>query len=151
MVAAPTMAVLPSEDSATDMPCPAFPTASVPTSLLPCWLQTSALLRVKTQAAPVLEWSSRPPMIAVLPSPDSATDHPWLANPTVPVASSFDPCCVNWPRASCDEESRPTKIRSDALNNFDNLECETRSVSVASKDTARRVAISGTRRRRLAL
>jgi hypothetical protein len=39
----PTMAVLPSPDSATEMPCPAFPTAPVPTSLRPCWVQTPPL------------------------------------------------------------------------------------------------------------
>src|SRR5262249_13743875 len=32
----PTMAVLPSADSATEVACQAFPTAPVPTSLLPC-------------------------------------------------------------------------------------------------------------------
>ena len=32
----PTMAVLPSADSATDMPCWALPAAPVPTNLLPC-------------------------------------------------------------------------------------------------------------------
>jgi hypothetical protein len=41
----PMMAVLPSPDSATEVPWSAFPTAPVPTSLLPCWAQTP-LLRV---------------------------------------------------------------------------------------------------------
>jgi hypothetical protein len=50
----PTMAVLPSPDSATEMPCRAGPTASVPTSLLSCWVQRP-LLRVKTHAAPANE------------------------------------------------------------------------------------------------
>jgi hypothetical protein len=39
----PTMAVLPSADSATEEPCWAFPTAPLPTSLLPCWVQTPPL------------------------------------------------------------------------------------------------------------
>ena len=39
----PTMAVLPSADSATEAPCSAVPTAPVPTSLLPCWVQTPPL------------------------------------------------------------------------------------------------------------
>jgi hypothetical protein len=47
----PRMAVLPSPDSATDLPWTAFPTAPVPTSLLPCWVQTPPL-RVKTHATP---------------------------------------------------------------------------------------------------
>jgi hypothetical protein len=50
------MAVLPSSDNATEAPCLAFPTAPLPTSLLPCWVQTP-LLRVKTHAAPVFEVS----------------------------------------------------------------------------------------------
>ena len=45
------MAVLPSADSATEPPCSACPTAPVPTSLLPCWVQTPPL-RVNTHAAP---------------------------------------------------------------------------------------------------
>src|SRR6516165_10724508 len=73
----PTMAVLPSADSATEMPCWAPPTAPVPTSLLPCWVQTPLALRVKTQAAPAAELSPGPPTMAVLPSrDDSATDLP---------------------------------------------------------------------------
>ena len=75
VVGPPTMAVLPSADSATERPCAAFPTASVPTSLLPCWVQTPPL-RVKTHAAPVYELSPGPPTMAVLPSADSATDQP---------------------------------------------------------------------------
>jgi Transcriptional regulatory protein, C terminal len=39
----PTMAVLPSADSATEWPCLACPTASLPTSMLPCWVQTLPL------------------------------------------------------------------------------------------------------------
>ena len=42
----PTIAVLPSLDNATEKPCPAFPTAPVPTSLLPCCIH-SPPLRVK--------------------------------------------------------------------------------------------------------
>jgi hypothetical protein len=64
----PTMAVLPSADSATDVPA-----APVPTSLLPCWFQAPPL-RVKTHAAPAPELSTKPPTMAVLPSPDSATE-----------------------------------------------------------------------------
>src|SRR5258708_5313669 len=45
------MAMLPSADSATDMPWRALPTAPVLTSLLPCCIQTPPL-RVNTHAAP---------------------------------------------------------------------------------------------------
>src|SRR5215469_1437023 len=44
---APTMAVSPSAESATEVPWRAYPTAPVPTSLLPCWRHTPPL-RVKT-------------------------------------------------------------------------------------------------------
>src|SRR3982074_1029706 len=47
----PTTAVLPSAESATDMPWRALPTAPTPTSLLPCCVQTPPL-RVNTHAAP---------------------------------------------------------------------------------------------------
>src|SRR5664279_1258233 len=80
----PTMAVLPSEDTATEEPCEAAPTAPVPTSLLPCWLHTPPL-RVKTQAAPMLVLSLGPPTMAVLPSEDSPTEEPCEAAPTAPV------------------------------------------------------------------
>jgi hypothetical protein len=71
--------------------------ASVPTSLLPCWVQTP-LLRVKTQAAPVYEPSADPPTMAVLPSPDNAMDAPWLAPPTAAVPTSLLPCWVQMER-----------------------------------------------------
>src|SRR6266566_6570980 len=89
----PTMAVLPSADSATDMPWRALPTASVPTSFLPCCVQIPPL-RVNTHAAPVLLLSDHPPTMAVLPSADSAIDMPRRAFPTAPVPMSFLPCCV---------------------------------------------------------
>jgi hypothetical protein len=69
----PTMAVLPLADSATDWPWLAFPTAPVPTSLLACWVQTPPL-QVYIHAAPAFELSKGPPTMAVLPSPDSATE-----------------------------------------------------------------------------
>src|SRR6476619_2300891 len=93
----PKMAVLPSADSATDMPWLAFPTASVPTSFLPCCVQTPPL-RVNTHAAPVLLLSDHPPTPAVLPSADSATDIPWPrcnASSPAPLPISLLPCCVH--------------------------------------------------------
>ena len=93
----PTMAVLPSADSATEVPWSAAgPAAPVPTSLLPCWVQTP-LLRVKTHAAPTSELSPGPPTMAVLPSADSATEVPWPAAPTAPVPTSLLPCWVQTP------------------------------------------------------
>src|SRR5277367_1317598 len=52
--------------------------------------------------------------MAVLPSPDNATDQPCRANPAAPVPTSLGPCCVNCAGASCDEKRRPAKIRKDA-------------------------------------
>src|SRR5215475_11244002 len=89
----PKIAVLPSADNATEMPWLALPPASVPTSFLPCCVQTPPF-RVNTHAAPVLLLSDHPPTIAVLPSADSATDIPWRAFPTAPVPTSFLPCCI---------------------------------------------------------
>src|SRR5262245_16403444 len=58
----PTMAVLPSAESATEVPCcaPNCPTAPVPTSLSPCWLHTPPL-RANTQAAPASKMLSKGP------------------------------------------------------------------------------------------
>src|SRR5207249_196095 len=92
----PTTAVLPSAESATDSPCSAIPTAPVPTSLLPCWVQTPLLL-VKTHTAPANELSPSPPTKAVLPSAESATEKPCLAVPTAPVPTSWLPCWVQTP------------------------------------------------------
>src|SRR5262245_56557857 len=92
----PTMAVLPSPDSATDVPCPAFPPAPLPTSLWPCWLHTPPL-RLKTQTAPNEALSLGPPTMAVLPSSDSPTDVPCTEPPTAPVPTRFEPCCVHTP------------------------------------------------------
>src|SRR5262245_35333730 len=47
----PTRAVLPSAESATDMPRRGFPTALLPTSFLPSWLQAPPLL-VNTHFGP---------------------------------------------------------------------------------------------------
>src|SRR6266700_2437885 len=87
----PKIAVLPSADNATDMPWRALPTASVPTSFLPCCVQTPPL-RVNTHAAPVLLLSDHPPTMAVLPSAESATAMPWRPFPTAPMPTSFLPC-----------------------------------------------------------
>src|SRR5450756_67842 len=92
----PTMAVLPSPDSATDQPCWVPPIAPVPTSLLPCWLHTPPL-RVKTHVAPNDPLSANPPTVAVLPSDDSATERPWKAAPTAPVPTSLLPCWLHTP------------------------------------------------------
>src|SRR5271165_3576566 len=99
----PTMAVLPSADSATDMPWRALPTAPVPTSFLPCCVQTLPL-RVNTHAAS----ARHPPTMAVLPSADSATDAPWDHNPpphSAVAPTSFLPCCV---------QTRPRRVNTHA-------------------------------------
>src|SRR5260221_66921 len=99
----PRIAVLPSEERATERPCFAFPTAPIPTSLAPCCDQTPAL-RVNTHAAPAFVLSEDPPTIAVLPSEERATEAPCCAPPTAPVPTSLGPCCVETapPRVTCD-------------------------------------------------
>src|SRR6266550_2715749 len=89
----PKIAVLPSADNATDVPWRALPTAPVPTSFLPCWLQTPPL-RVNTHAPS----APHPPTMAVLPSAESATDIPWPrgnAGSPAPLPTSLLPCCVH--------------------------------------------------------
>src|SRR5262245_7317435 len=105
----PRTAVLPSSDSATDRPCWAPPTAPLPISLAPCWVQTPPL-RVNTHAAPRLLLSALPPTMAVLPSSDRATESPWkMKDPTPPVPTSFGPCCVQTPPLRVNTHAAPTK------------------------------------------
>jgi hypothetical protein len=76
----PTMAVLPSAETATDIPWlggNGGSPAPLPMSLLPCCVQASPL-RVNTHAAPVVRLSLGPATMAVLPSAETATDAPWL-------------------------------------------------------------------------
>ena len=95
----PTTALLPSAESACATPNCGVPTPSEGTSLLPCWLQTPPL-RVKAQAAPSLLLSVVPPMRAVLPSAERATEYPCSADPVAPVPTSLPPCCVHTPPRS---------------------------------------------------
>src|SRR5215510_8808545 len=105
----PSTAVSPSSDSATERPCWAPPTAPLPISLAPCWVQTPPL-RVNTHAAPRLLLSALPPTMAVLPLSDSATESPWkMKDPTPPVPTSFGPCCVQTPPLRVNTHAAPTK------------------------------------------
>src|SRR6266545_1474209 len=104
----PTMAVLPSADSATEKPCVALPTAPLPTSFCPCCVHTP-LLGVNTHAAPAPLSSIYPPTMAVLPSADSATDQPCAALPTAPLPTSFCPCCVHTPLLRVNTHAAPAK------------------------------------------
>src|SRR5262249_57225347 len=88
----PTIAVLPSAESATDMPWRAFPTAPLPTSFLPCCVQV-APLRVNTHAPS----APQPPTMAVLPSAESATEIPWPGGnggSPAPLPTRLLPSCV---------------------------------------------------------
>src|SRR6202167_6137526 len=87
----PISAVLPSPDRAAEAPCDtAGPEAPAPTSLTPCCVQALPE-RVNTQAAPAVELSCGPPVRAVLPSADRATEVPWLAAPAAPTPTNFAP------------------------------------------------------------
>src|SRR6266404_2583499 len=90
----PTMAVFPSPESDTEKPWCAMPTASVPTSFVPCWVHIPPE-RVYTHAAPAALLSPRPPTMAVFPSPESDTETPCIAMPTASVPTSFVPCWVH--------------------------------------------------------
>src|SRR5262249_41127456 len=105
----PTMAVL--QDSATEKPCWAAPTAPVPNSLFPCWVHTPPL-RVNTHAAPTPLLSKNPPTMAVLPPPDSATEEPCAAVPPAPVPTSLLPCCVHPPPLRVNTHAVPALLLS---------------------------------------
>src|SRR3954454_5496156 len=101
------MAVLPSPESATEVPCSAVPTglgptAPVPTSFAPCCVHAATglsdgplKLRVNTHAAPTWLLSKAPPRMAVLPSADNVTERPCMAVPTASLPTSFGPCCTH--------------------------------------------------------
>src|SRR6266446_2439004 len=83
--------------------------APLPTSLLPCCVQTPPL-RVNTHAAPVVLLSLGPPTMAVLPSPDRATDAPWDHNPppySLVVPTSLLPCCLQAPPLRVNTHAAP--------------------------------------------
>src|SRR3984893_17758130 len=113
----PRMAVLPSAESATDVPCRALPTAPLPTSFLPCCFQTSPL-RANTHAVPVLLASAHAPTMAVLPSAESATDIPWPKDkggspgPEAPVPTNFLPCCAQTPPLRLKTQAAPVVLLS---------------------------------------
>src|SRR5262249_27448658 len=105
----PMIAVL--QLSATEAPWVAAPTAPPPTSLFPCWAHTP-LLVVNTHAAPTLLLSPGPPTMALLPSPDSATDWPWLAAPTAPVPTSLRSCAQPSPPLLIHTHAAPAPLLS---------------------------------------
>src|SRR5262249_32396328 len=118
----PTMAMLPSADSATDVPWRAPRKAPLPRSLLPCCVQTPPR-RVTTHAAPAAPnpkgtdrshgLSPGPPTSAVLPSADSATEVPWRAPPTAPLPTSLLPCCLQTLPLRVNTHTAPTLPLSD--------------------------------------
>src|ERR1019366_1205723 len=108
------MAVLPSDDNATEPPWLAFPSAPVPTSLPPCCVHTLPE-RVKTHAAPAPPLSSGPPTMAVLPSADNATEEPRFAFPTAPVPTSLLPCCFHTPPERVYTHAAPAQPKVEVL------------------------------------
>src|ERR1700680_3771531 len=95
----PTSAVSPLADRDTEMPCCLTPTVSEATSLFPCCVQTSPCL-VQIQTAPTSLLSCGPPIMAVLPSAESATESPCCeSNPPAPEPTSPGPCWVQPPPA----------------------------------------------------
>ena len=88
-----------SDDNATDLPNCAFPLSSVAVSfVVVCWVDVVPE-RVNTQAAPTLLLSASPPIRAVFPFDDNATELPNCVFPLSSVAVSFVVvCCI--PRRS---------------------------------------------------
>src|SRR6267378_2650827 len=108
------IAVLPSAERETEYPWSAFPTASVPTSLLPCCVHTPPL-RVNTHDAPARLLSPNPPTIAVLPSAERETETPCcITFPTAPVPTSLLPCCVHTPPPRVYTHAAPASLLSSA-------------------------------------
>src|SRR6516225_8761233 len=106
------MAVLPSADSATELPWRLVPAPPLPTSLAPCWVHTPPL-RVNTQTAPTEVLSPGPPTMAVLPSADSATEKPcWANGPTAPVPTSLLPCWLHIPPLRVNTQAAPPRVLS---------------------------------------
>ena len=103
---APAIAVSPSAEIATDLPCQATPTAPVPASLPPCCVQAPSP-RVNTHAAPALAASAHPPRMAVFPSAEIATEAPCWAAPTAPLPTSLVPCWANCAAAACAMNTTP--------------------------------------------
>src|SRR5450759_1358304 len=111
------MAVLPSAESETEVPCKAFvPSAPEPTSLV-CWVQAPPLL-VQTHAAPAPPLSVSPPTMAVLPSAERDTERPCSAFPTALEPTSFGPCCENCATAVCVRNSMPMTVNPNFAAHF---------------------------------
>src|SRR5262249_21141587 len=115
----PTMAMLPSADSAMDVP--RRPTAPGLTSLF-CCVQTPPL-RVNTHAAPAAPRpngtdrshgvSPGPPTKAVFPPADKATDMLGRALPIASLPTSFLPCCAQIPPLRVNAHAAPVLLLSD--------------------------------------
>src|ERR1700726_1362402 len=107
----PTSAVFPSPESATLTPKAAAPTAPLPVSFAPCWVQVDPE-RVNTHAAPTKLLSFSPPIRAVLPSADNATLTPNRPAPTSPLPVSFEPCWVQVDPERVNTHAAPTNLLS---------------------------------------
>jgi hypothetical protein len=105
------MAVFPSPESETEMPCAGVRTAPVPTSFA-CWLQIPPE-RVNTHAAPVTALSLGPPTIAVSPSPESETENPCPTGegPMAPEPISFA-CWLHTPPDRVNTHAAPASALS---------------------------------------
>ena len=106
----PIRAVVPSSESATVVPkCP-LPDSSFAVSFEPICDHVEPE-RMKAHAAPGPLPSARPPMRAVLPSSESATESPKNRNAAVPpVPVNFEPCCVHAPLTSLYAYAEPVLL-----------------------------------------
>src|SRR5215469_13339384 len=83
------MMVEPSPEIATEKPAWAIPVAPDTVSFC-CWVQLP-FFWLKIHAAPAPPLSPGPPITAVLPSPESATEKPWCGLPWALRPTNF--CC----------------------------------------------------------
>src|SRR5262249_11156367 len=108
------MAVLPSVDSATELPWRLVPAPPLPTSLPPCCGHTPPL-RVDNPAAPPDLLPPGAPTMAVLPPEESATEKPcWALFPAAPVPTSLGPCWVHTPPLRVNTHTAPAWVLSNA-------------------------------------
>src|SRR5216684_2499029 len=118
---APTIAVLPSVERATELPCRAPDeqpcttqiAAPEPTSFFPCWVQTPPLL-VQIHTAPTPLLSRLSPMMAVFPSPERATVICLYEVPTGPEPTSLLPCWVQTPSFLVHTQAAPAPPLSNS-------------------------------------
>ena len=105
----PTIAVLPSADSATERALRGVSDRAGADQLRPCWVQTPPL-RVNTHAAPAVELSAWPPTMRGVAVGRTARRRALPGVPTARVPTSFDPCWVQTPPLRVKTHAAPVVV-----------------------------------------